>query len=201
MPDDELESDLQIAPPPDRNNPVPKFLIAALVMVVVGVGVFMLNPRKTAEISVEHVDIFAPHTELNAVPGDNQIIGAPASAEDDLYVVATVKIKDTLRLPIFVDSYSATLTTAEGATKDATIIAGNNVPRLAETFPQILPLVSPPVAPQINFDDSVGPGKTRVGTVLLLFPQISATGWKAKKSATLTFTLAHDAAPITVALP
>lgn len=193
--------DLQIAPPDDRNNPVPKFLIAAAVMVVVGVAIFMLNPRKTAEISVQKVDIFAPHTEFNATPGQNQIIGAPVSSEDDLYVVATVQITDKLRLPIFIDSYSATLTTAEGATIDATIVGGNYLPRLEETFPQILPLVSPPVAPPINFDDTIAPGGKRVGTVVLLFPQVSATGWKAKKSATLTFTLAHDAAPISVALP
>ncbi len=195
------ESELQIVSPVDRNNPVPKFLIAAGVMVVVGIGIFMLNPRKTAEISVQKVDIFAPHTEMNATPGANQVIGAQAASEDDLYVIATVQISDKLRLPIFVDSYAATLTTAEGATVDATIVAGNYLPRLEETFPQILPLVSPPVAPPIHFDDTIAPGGTRVGTVILLFPQISAAGWKAKKSATLTFTLAHDAAPISVALP
>lgn len=193
--------DLQIAPPDDRNNPVPKFLIAAAVMVVVGVGVFMLNPRKTAEISVQKVALFAPHTEMNSMPGVNQIIGAPASVEDDLYVVATVQIKDKLRLPIFIDSYSATLTTAEGASVEATVIAGSLLPRLGETFPQILPLVSPPVAKPINFDDAVAPGATLVGTVVLLFPQASAKVWQTKKSAILTVGLAHDAAPLTIALP
>jgi hypothetical protein len=40
-----------------------------------------------------------------------------------------------------------------------------------------------------------------VGTVVLAFPQASAKTWQTKKSATLTLTLAHDAAPLTVALP
>lgn len=193
--------DLQIAPPDDRNNPVPKFLIAAAVMVVVGVAIFMLNPRKTAEISVQKVDLFAPHTEMNATPGVNQVIGAQASSEDDLYVVATVRIKDKLRLPIFVDTYSATLTNADGGTTEATIIAGSLLPRLGQTFPQILPMVSPPAAKPINFDDAIAPGTTLVGTVVLLFPQASAKVWQTKKSAVLTVGLAHNAAPLTVALP
>jgi hypothetical protein len=197
MPDFELH----LAPPPDRNNPVPKFLIASLVMIVAGVAVFMLNPRKTVEISVQKVDLFAPHTEFKATPGENQIIGAPAASEDDLYVVATLRITDKLRLPIFLDSNSATMTTAEGATVEATVISPHDLPRLEQTFPQVLPLVSPPSAQPISFDDAVAPGATRLGSVVLLFPQISAKAWQTKKSATLTLNRAHDAAPQIVALP
>lgn len=195
------DSDLQIAPPPDQNNPVPKFLIASLVMIVAGLAVYMLNPRKTAEMTVQKVEIFAPHTQMKAMAGDNQVIGTPAAAEDDLYVVATVQVIDKLRLPIFLDSYSATMTTAEGATVDATIVAADYLPRVEATFPAILPLVSPPAAPPIHFEDSVAAKSTRVGTVVLLFPQISAKAWQAKKSATLTMNLAHDAAPLTAPLP
>jgi hypothetical protein len=195
------DSELQIAPPDDRNNPVPKFVIASLVMIVVGVAVYLLNPRKTMAIAVQKVDLYAPHTELKATPGDSKIIGAPASAEDDLYVVATLGITDKLRLPIFVDSYSATVITAEGASVEATIISPSYLPRLEGTFPEILPLVRPPAAQPINFDDAVAPGATRVGTVVLFFPQISAKAWQTKKSATLTLNLEHDAASQTVALP
>jgi hypothetical protein len=193
--------DLQIAPPIDRNSSVPKFLIAAAVMIVAGVAVFMLNPRRTADMSVQKVQLFAPHTEMNATPGVNKIIGAAASSEDDLYVVATVSITDKLRLPIFVDTYSATLVTADGGKIDATVISRSLLPRLGVTFPQILPLVSPPTPKAINFDDAVPPGQTLVGSVVLLFPQASAKTWQTKKSATLTVGLAHDAAPLTVALP
>jgi hypothetical protein len=200
MPEPE-ETELQIAPPLDENNPLPKILIAAAVMVVIGVGVFMFNPRKTAELSVQKVDLFAPHTEMNATQGGGQVIGAAPLSEDDLYVVATLKITDKLRLPIFVDSYSATLVTAEGATLEATVVAGQLLPKVGETFPQILPLVSPPAATPIRFDDAVQPGDTKVGSVVVLFPQVTEKMWREKKSATLTLTLAHDAAPLTVALP
>ncbi len=192
---------LQLAPPPDRNRLIPKLLIAALVMIVVGVAVFLLNPRKTAEISVEKIDLFAPHTEFTALPSASHLIGARPTSEDDVYVVATLRITDKLRLPIFLATASATMTTAEGSTVEATVISPLDLPRLEETFPQLLPLLSPPAAPPIRFEDAVEPGATRVGTVLLLFPQTSAQAWQTKKSATLTIQLAHDAAPITIPLP
>ncbi len=196
-----LEPDLKLAPPPDSNRLIPKLVIAGMVMIVIGVAVYMLNPRKTAEITVQKVEIFAPHTELKPVPGASQLIGATAESEDDVYVVATLRITDKLRLPIFLDSVSATMTMDTGSTLEATVVSPLDLSRLEETFPQILPLVSPPAAAPLHFEDAVAPGATRVGTVVLLFPQTSAKAWAAKKSAALTVHLAHDAAPINAALP
>jgi len=195
------DPELHIVSPDDENNPLPKILIAAAVMIVVGVAIFLLNPTKTAVLSVEKVDLFAPHTVMNATEGGGQIVGAAPSAEDDLYVVATIKIDDKLRLPIFVDSYTATVTTADGSTLDATIVAGQLLPKVGETFPQILPLVNPPAATPIKFDDAIQPGQSKVGSVVLLFPNASEKIWREKKSAELTLTLSHNAAPLTVALP
>ncbi len=192
---------LQLAPPPDHKRLIPKLLVAAVVMIVVGVAVFLLNPRKTAEISIQKIDLFAAHTEFTAMPSASHLIGARPTSEDDVYVVATLRITDKLRLPIFLATTSATMTTAEGSTVEATVISPPDLPRLEVAFPQLLPLVSPPAAPPIRFEDAVAPGATRVGTVLLLFPQTSEKAWKAKKSATLTVQLAHDAAPITIPLP
>jgi hypothetical protein len=195
-----LESDLQIAPPPDDNPLIPKLVIAGVVMIIICVAVYMLNPRKTAEITVQKTELFAPHTEFKQMPGSGQIIGAPAESEDNLYVVATVSITDKLRLPIFLDSVSATMTTDTGSTQ-ATNVSPLDLPRLEQIFPQISPLLSPPTAPPLRFQDAVSPGATRVGTLVFLFPQKSAKAWAAKKSATLTVNLANDAAPINVPLP
>jgi hypothetical protein len=176
-------------------------VIAGAVMVVVGVAVYFLNPRKTAEASVQKVSLFAPHTEMKAVGGVGHVIGQAASSEDDLYVIATVSITDKLRLPIFLDGHSASMTAADGSTIEATVVQRAELPQLEETFPQILPLVSPPEAQPISFDDAIAPGATRVGSVVLLFPQITAEAWKTKKSATLTIELEHNAPSLTVALP
>jgi hypothetical protein len=195
-----LEPDLQIAPPPDDNPIIPKLVIAGIVMILIGVAVYMLNPRKTAVITVQKTELFAPHTEFKQMPGSGQTIGAQAESEDNVYVVATVSITDKLRLPIFLDSVSATMTTDTGSTQ-ATNVAPLDLPRLEQIFPQITPLVSSPAVPPLQFQDAVSPGATRVGIVVFLFPQISAKAWAAKKSATLTVNFAHDAAPINVALP
>ncbi|MGD0648247.1 MAG: hypothetical protein ABR971_09670 [Acidobacteriaceae bacterium] len=196
-----LEPDLQLAPPPDSHRLIPMLVIAAIVMTAVGVAVYMLNPRKTAEITVQKTELFAPHTEFKQTPSSSNIIGAAEVFEDDVYVVATLRIRDKLRLPIFLTNTSATLTKDDGTTLEATVISPLDLPRLEETFPQILPLVSAPAPPPLQFEDAIEAGTSRAGTVVLLFPLTSEKQWHAKKSATLTVHLAHDAAPIEVALP
>jgi hypothetical protein len=163
--------------------------------------VYLLNPRKTAEITVEKTGVFAPHTVFEQTPSSSHIIGAAAEAEDDVYIVATVRIEDKLRLPIFLASTSATMITQSGSTLEATVLSPVDLPRLEETFPQIIQLVRSPQPPLLKFEDTISAGTSRVGTVVLLFPQISEKDWRAKKSATLTVHLAHDAAPIDVTLP
>ena len=124
-------------------------VIAAIVMTVIGAAVYLLNPRKTAEITAQKIDIFAPHTVFNETPGGGNVIGTAAESEDDLYIVATLRIEDKLRLPIFLTGTSATLTNADGTTVEATVISPQDLPRLEETFPQITPLVSAPAPPSL----------------------------------------------------
>lgn len=192
---------LQLAPPTDQNRLLPKMLSASVIMAVVGVAVFLLNPHRTAVLSVQKVQTFSPHTEFAATPaGENKIIGEQASTEDDLYAVTTVQITNKLRLPIFLDSTSATITTADGATVQATVVSPQDLPRLETMFPQLTPMVSaaPPTLPP---DTVIAPGATQTDTVVLLFPQLAAKDWQSKKSATLTVNLAHDAAPLNVPIP
>jgi hypothetical protein len=195
------EPDLKLAPPPDNHRLIPMLVIAAIVMIAVGIAVYMLNPRKTAVITVQKTELFAPHTEFKQTPSSSHIIGAAEVSEDDVYVVATLRIQDKLRLPIFLTNTSATMTKDDGTTLEATVISPLDLPRLEQTFPQIVPLVSAPAPPPLQFEDAIAAGTIRAGTVVLLFPQTSEKQWRAKKSATLTVRLAHDAAPINVPLP
>jgi hypothetical protein len=195
------EPDLTLAPPPDNHRLIPMLVIAGIVMTAVCVAVYMLNPRKTAEITVQKTEVFAPHTEFKQTPSSSQIVGAAAASEDDVYLVATLRIQDKLRLPIFLTNTSATMTNEDGSTLEATVVPPLDLPRLEQTFPQIVPLVSAPAPPPLEFEDAIAAGTTRAGTVVLLFPQTTEKQWRAKKSATLTVHLAHDAAPINVPLP
>lgn len=195
------ESNLQLATPSDTNRLFSKLAIAAVAMCAVGAAVYFLNPRKTAEVRVQKVEIFAPHTEFKPMPGSEHVMGTPSSSEDDVYAVVTLHLEDKLGLPLFIQSTSATMTTKEGATVEATVISALDLAKLEQTFPQIVSMVSPPEAPPLQFQDSIAPGATRVGTVVLLFPQTTEQVWRAKGACTLTIHLADGAAPIEVNVP
>lgn len=193
--------DLQLAPPQDHNRLIPKLALAAVVTAAIAAAVYFLNPGRTAELKVQNVAIFAPHTVSNPAPGDGHVMGTPAESEDDVYVVATLAITDKLSVPLFLDSTSATMTTSSGGTLEATVVSPIDLPRLEETFPQITQLVSPPAAAPLRFENSIAPGATRISTVVLLFPQINEQAWRSKRSATVTIRMAHDTAHLTVPLP
>jgi hypothetical protein len=177
-------------------GPLAASLIAVFVVIAIFVAMFLLNPRKTADLSVTKVDLFAPHTVFQAQRGEIHIVGEAPASEDDLYVVAHVKLTDKLRLPIYLSDWTATVTLADGRTLDATTVPATQLPRLEETFPALTPLVSQP----LHYGDEVAPGATTEGSVVLLFPNTTQAAWQSKHSAVLTIEL-RDQNPQTAPLP
>jgi hypothetical protein len=193
-------SELNLGPPSERNY-VPVIVISAIVLAVVVVLLFVLNPRKTAEITVQKIDLYAPHTEFQQSPGAPHVLGTPASVEDDLYVLASLSMTDKLRFPIFLASYTATMTNADGSTVDATLVDPQQFPRLEQILPALTPLLSQPqIGQPIRYTDEIDPGPPHLAYVLLLFPQITEAQWRSKKSASITFSLRNQK-PQTVELP
>ncbi len=195
-----LLSKLHPAHPGDGNRLLPRLLIATAIMAAIGVAVFSLNPRKTPEVSLQKMEVFAPHTQMLPPRRAVHILGLAPESEDDVYAVATLAITNKLRLPIFLDSTSATMIADDGTTLEATVIAPSDLPRLEEIFPRILPLVSTPQAPPLALEQAIPPGTTRSGTLTLLFPRTSLKDWQAKKSASLNLLFLHQTEPITVSL-
>jgi hypothetical protein len=177
-------------------GPLAAALIAVFAVIIIFVAMFLFNPRKTAVLSVTKVDLFAPHTEFKDLQGAIHVLGEAAASEDDLYVVAHVKLTDKLRLPIFLSDWTATVTLADGRTLDATTVPATQLPRLEETFPALTPLVSQP----LHYGDEVAPGATTEGSVVLLFPNTTQAAWQSKHSAVLTIEL-RDQNPQTAPLP
>lgn len=194
-------TELQLAPPTDRNSLLPKVATASLVMILVGIAVFFFNPRRSPVLAAERVNVFSPRTHFEATATQNKIIGEAASVEDDLYAVATLKVTDKLQIPITIDSTSATLTTADGSVVQATVVSPQDLPRLEAMFPQIASLVASAPGQHLLPGTSIAPGATQSGSVLLLFPQASAKDWQSRKSADVTVNLAHDLPPLTSTLP
>jgi hypothetical protein len=166
------------------------------VLAIIAAAVFLLNPRKTADLSVSSVDVFAPQTQYKAQEQTVKVLGEGAQTENDLYVVAHISMTDKLRLPLFLFGWTSTATFADGSTQDATVVPAQQLPRLGQMFPQILPM-----APKAVLDGTeIGPGSTLNGDIVLLFPNTTEDQWNHKKAATLTIELRNQQAQ-TVKLP
>jgi hypothetical protein len=190
-----LDTDLQLAPEPEGRI-LPAIVISLLVLIVVGAAVFYLNPRGTAKISVDKVSIFAPHTVFKGTPGTIHVLGTSAGAEDDLYVVIDMTITDELRLPLFINNATMTITQADGSEIEATSVSSTYYPRLQKTFPKLSPMLTAPFVQ----GDEIAPDVTKKGTFLVLFPGSTETIWKNRKSAKLALNLLHQA-PQVIQLP
>jgi hypothetical protein len=197
-------ADLSLAPAEQRSLLKP-ILIAVIALALIAFAVFWFNPRGVADVTVPHVDLFAPHTEFKSltpkagmhVLSKDKVTGPiGAGAEDNLYVVATVHIDNKLRLPIFVSSVEATITTADGEQHPAAVVHASELPRLEQMFPNIATLAPHP----INDSDPAPPKGQLEGQVVLLFATLTADDWHKKKAADLTLVPAHQD-PITVKLP
>ncbi len=193
-------ADLQIAPPREKNV-LPAILIALLVLGIVAFAVFYFNPHKVADLRVADVQTFAPHTEMKSLEtgrtGGMRVLGGKeVTAEDDLYVIATLNFTDRLRLPLYLEGATAHATFADGSEAQAQMIPVMNIKRLEGIFPAIAPLVANPIAD----DEEIDPQKTRVGVMVFAFPNRDAAAWKGKRDATITLEL-RDQGPQTTRLP
>lgn len=191
-------SDLQLAPARER-TPLVAIAIALLVLAATAAAVFFLNPRRTAELSVTNVKTFAPHTTFKDLPTDAKgmhVLDQTPESEDNLYVIATVRLVDKLRLPLYLNGWSATLTAADGSAMEATSVPAHDLERLTDIFPALVPMVKAP----LHDGDQVLPGNAREGTVVLLFPGVAQEAWTSRKLAKLTLNLRNQA-PQVVVLP
>jgi len=186
--------DLNLGPAPER-NPTPAILISILALAAIAAAIYYFSPHTPAKIQVEKVDIFAPHTETKAAKGGMHVLGTPAVAEDDLYVVVHVSVANNLSLPLFLNSPEATLTMPEG-TVAATIVNPSQVPGLEQSFPVLVPLATHP----LGGESEIASHAALEGSIILFFPTLTDAAWKTKKSATLTLNFAHQR-PQTIDLP
>lgn len=178
-------------------SPAVAVILAIIIMVAVAIAVYLLIPHKITALSVQHVDIFAPHTEFAASKGESvTVVGEPGQSEDDLYVVAHLNVTDKIHQPVIITGWSGTVTFKDGTTEDSTYVAKSELPRLEQVFPQITSLATQP----LGDGDELYPGKTDSGSVVLLFPNTTQDKWNQKGSAVLTLNL-RDHTAQTVKLP
>jgi hypothetical protein len=175
-------SDLKFAQPARRNLLVP-VLLAFLILGIVLALVLKFTPHKTADLTITRTAIYPAHTVFRS----DSIIVANQHAEDDLYVLTTLRIDDRLHLPLFLKDFTATLTTAEGEEITTSAVEKQDLENVYTSFPALKPLASEPLLRETM----ISPGQSAEGMVLLHFP-ITKEIWDHRRTAVLNVDLYHQ---------
>jgi hypothetical protein len=184
-------AELSLSQPERRSYLLPVLIVLGLAGVAFAL-IYAYTPHRVAELSVTHTAILPTHTVFQS---NSIMVGARDQEQDDLYVVATVRVKDTLRLPVFIKDITGTLSTADGGQVTASAAQKNDLPSIYMSFPKLKPMVSAPLLRETGIE----PGESAEGMVLLHFA-VSQSTWDQRSSATITIDTYHQG-PLTVAIP
>jgi hypothetical protein len=192
-------SDLTVVPSfaqPARRNLALPITLAVLILALVGAVLYFSSAHKTADVSITRTTPYLAHTTFSKqsmVNGTN-VIGQASSTEDDLYVVANLRIRNRMLIPLFLDSFSVSLHTTGGQI-DTTPLQQQDLETVYASFPALKTLAGP----ALLRDSTIQPGQTAEGSVVLQFA-IPKTAWDQRTDATLTLTFYHQP-PITIPIP
>jgi len=184
-------SDLTFSQPERRNFLIPALVVAVIVAVAVALIYFFL-PHRVADLTVTHVADLPTHTVFAT---GSKVVGAQDESQDDFYVLATVRIDDRLKVPLFINDITGTLTTQDGTDLTTSAVEKGDIPAVYMAFPALKPLAGPPLLRE----SEILPGDSAEGMVLLHYSATEAA-WKQRKAASVTIDFYHQG-PLTVAIP
>jgi len=168
----------------ERRNFLGPILIAFAVLCIAFAGVFHFLPPKVADLTVTRTAILPTHTVFRT---DSKLVGQHEQAQDDLYVLTTVRIDDRLHVPLFISDITATLTTADDNVVTTSAIQKGDLDNLYVSFPALKPLSGPPLLRE----STIQPGDHAEGMAILHFP-LTEADWNSRKSATVTIDFYHQ---------
>jgi len=184
-------ADPTFSQPEPRTFLVP-VLIATAILGVVFALILWLTPHRIADLAVTHTAVLPTRTVFTS---GTMVVGNQDQAEEDLYILATVRIDDRLKLPLFINDITGTLTLPDDSASTTSAIEKNDLANVYTTFPALKPLASAPLLRQT----AIQPGGHAEGMVLLHFPTTQAV-WDQRKSATVTIDFYHQG-PLSVTIP
>jgi hypothetical protein len=139
--------------------------------------------------------VYPIHTESTA---SNQMVGA--GAEDDLYLLPTVELRNHITLPLFIESLAADVTTADGATYHCTAAQENDFTPTYAAYSGLWHAVQvtgdKPLQRDTRIESDDG---TAHGLVMVHFP-ISQDAWQHRQSASVTVSFYHQP-PLVIPFP
>ena len=168
---------------PARRNLLAPVLLAFLILGFVIALVIRLTPVRTADLLITHTAVYPAHTVFKS----ESIVVGHDTAQDDLYVLTTLRIEDNLRLPLFLKDFTATLTTAEGQQINTSASEEHDLPNIYTSFPALKPLATAPILRETM----INPGDKSQGMILLHFP-VTQSVWDHRQSAVLHVDLYHQ---------
>lgn len=176
----------------DRPSPLKSILVAAAALAIVAALVFYLNPRDTAALTLSNTQAVGTRTNFKS---DSIVVEQTPAGQDDLYVLTTLQVDDHLRLPITIDTITATITTRDGQQDTTSAVNVQDLPAVFGAFPQLKPFAAPPLLRETVID----PGKSTSGQLVFHFP-IPKSIYDDRKSAIVTLELYHQK-PISITIP
>lgn len=168
---------------PERRSLLVPILLALATLVAVFFIASHFFPSDAIETEHIRTDALPTHTVYKS----QSIVLGPDQAQDVLFVATTLRIKNKLRAPIFLDDFTLTLTNLEGAELTAKAIQKQDLASVKLSFPALRLLA---VTPLLR-ETSIKPGETAEGTLLFSL-QVPQSTWDTRKSGTIQIDLYHQ---------
>lgn len=178
-------------PQPARRNLLAPVLIAFVILGIIIALLVRYTPHKTADLTITHTAVYPAHISFKS---DSIVVGSNQS-QDELYILANLRIQDRLNLPLFIKDFTATLVTADGENLTTSAIEKQDLDHVYSAFPALKPLASDPLLRETL----ISPGNSVNGMVLIHFPVTLAT-WNQRRSAKLNVYFYHQG-PLSITIP
>jgi hypothetical protein len=173
--------DLTFSQPEHRSFLVPILLAIAAIALAIGIAIHFF-PATTVNITHIHTDVLPTETTFKG----STIVGLNETSHI-LFVAATIKVDNQLRVPIYLDDFHMTLTDQSGAEMTVSADAPKDLPDTETNYPGVKPLTTTPLVRNTEID----PAKSAQGT--LLFPlTIPKNVWDTRRSAVIKIDLYHQ---------
>jgi hypothetical protein len=184
----DLNNDLKLAPPLP-SSPLRGIVFAVAILGVIGTAWFYFFPQRSAHLTVMHVAVYPAHTVFQSPS-----IAVGTTTQDDLYVMAILRVQNGLKIPVFLKDFTATLTDADGQQLSTGAVEKPDFPVIYSNFPAVQALASAP----LNRETAITPGASTEGMVMLHFPGTQEM-WDKRKDAVLTVAFYHQE-PLSVSI-
>jgi hypothetical protein len=175
-------SDLKFAQPARRNLLAP-VLLAFLILGIVLALFIRFTPHRTADLTITRTIVVPTHTVFKS----DSIVVANQHADDQLYVLTTLRIDDRLHLPLFLKDFTATLTTGGGEEVTTSAVEKQDLENVYTSFPELKSVATEPLLRETM----ISPGESAQGMILLHFP-VTEEVWVHRRTAVLNVDLYHQ---------